>query len=158
MCEYCGCQDVPAIAALTTEHDDIRAVARNAARAARDRNRAAAAEAARQLLALLGPHTEIEERALFPAMAGEHAEHVALLESDHRRIEDALVGIVADDGDADWGERLGRALAELFTHILREQDGLFPAALAVLTPEHWDALDAVRAEVTSRKRGAVIPA
>jgi hemerythrin-like domain-containing protein len=87
MCEYCGCQDVPAIAQLTSEHDDIRAVGRDAARAGRTGDHPAAVVAAKRLLELLEPHTAVEER------------------------------------------------------------GLFPATLSVLSPQQWDALDDVRAEV-----------
>lgn len=151
MCEYCGCQNVPAIAALTAEHDELRAVARDAAAAARSGDRTAAAAAARQLLTLLHPHTQIEEQALFPAMAGEFAEHVASLLDDHHRIGHALA-VIADPADAraTWVQDLAAALAELFTHILREQDGLFPATLSVLTPADWDHLDQVRTEVTGQ--------
>ena len=155
MCEYCGCQDVPAIAALTEEHDEIRAVARVAAQAARSADRAPAAAATERLLALLGPHTEIEERGLFPAMAGEFADHVASLQADHRRIEAVFAEIATGDGRPGWVERLDAALAELFTHILREQDGLFPATLSVLTPDDWEALDWVRVEVTSRDEATI---
>jgi hypothetical protein len=153
MCEYCGCQDVPAIAALTAEHDELRAVARDGARAARSADRDAARTVAHRLLVLLRPHTEIEERALFPAMAGEFAEHVASLSADHRRIEDTLTRI-ADPADrtVTWAADLDAALGELFTHILREQDGLFPATLSVLTPDDWDRLDDVRAEVVGTQR------
>ncbi|CAM5297724.1 hemerythrin domain-containing protein [Streptomyces hirsutus] len=31
-------------------------------------------------------------------------------------------------------------------HILKEQDGVFPAALSVLSTEQWAAVDAVRDE------------
>ena len=153
MCEYCGCQNVPAIAALTAEHDELRAVARDAAAAARSGDRVAGAAAARRLLALLRPHTQIEEQALFPAMAGEFAEHVASLLDDHHRIEHTLV-VIADPADdrATWVQDLHEALAELFTHILREQDGLFPATLSVLTPADWDHLDEVRTQVTGPSR------
>jgi Hemerythrin HHE cation binding domain len=149
VCEYCGCQNVPAIAALTAEHDELRAVGRDAASAARSDDRTAAAAAARRLLTLLRPHTQIEEQALFPPMAGEFPEHVTSLLNDHRRIERTLA-VIADPADdrATWMQELHEALAELFTHILREQDGLFPATLSVLTPSDWDHLDEVRAQVT----------
>ena len=155
MCEYCGCQNVPAIAALTAEHDELRAVAREAAAAARSGDRSAAAAAARRLLTLLHPHTEIEEQALFPAMAREFDEHVASLRDDHHRIEHSLA-VIADPADASttWVPELHAALAELFTHILREQDGLFPAALSVLTALDWDHLDQVREQVTERSPAA----
>lgn len=150
MCEYCGCAEVPAIAALIAEHDEIRAVARDASRAARSGDRATAAAAAERLLSLLAPHTRIEEEGLFPVMAGEFADHVASLEADHDRIETALAR-AADPGcdDPDWAIALDAALADLFTHILREQDGLFPASLAVLRPADWETLDGVRVRVTT---------
>ena len=154
MCEYCGCQDVPAIAALTAEHDALRALARDAAAAARSGDRPASAAVAVRLLELLRPHTEIEEQALFPAMAGEFAEHVESLQDDHRRIEHTLT-VIADPADTrdSWAQDLHTALAELFTHILREQDGLFPATLSVLTPADWDRLDEVRDHVTGHATG-----
>lgn len=151
MCEYCGCQDVPAIAQLTSEHDEIRAVARDASLAARADDYPAAVLAAQRLLELLEPHTAVEERGLFPAMAGEFAEHVASLESDHQRIEGALEELAsARESLAGWAERLDAAVADLFEHILREQDGLFPASLSVLTPQQWDVLADVRVEIEAR--------
>jgi hypothetical protein len=33
----------------------------------------------------------------------------------------------------------------LFEHILKEQDGVFPAAMSVLTPRDWERLASVRA-------------
>lgn len=142
---------MPAIAALTAEHDALRAVARDAVKAARARDRAAAADAARELLRLLRPHTEIEEVALFPAMAGEFADHIDSLLDDHRRIDNTLVAIADPEADRpDWVAELDTALADLFTHILREQDGLFPATLSVLTPDDWERLDEARATITTR--------
>ncbi|MEV5935740.1 hypothetical protein AB0L56_24170 [Streptomyces sp. NPDC052079] len=35
-------------------------------------------------------------------------------------------------------------------HILREQDGVFPAALAALSTEQWEAVEAVRARAGTR--------
>ena len=156
MCEYCGCQAVPAIALLTSEHDEIRAVAHDAGQASRSHDHHGALVAARKLLDLLEPHTVIEERGLFPAMAAEFGEHTASLAGDHRRIEDALgiIGSSAEPADG-WTQRLDAALSELFEHILREQDGLFPAALSVLTPAQWDTLDAVRAEMATSAAGAL---
>lgn len=158
MCEYCGCQNVPAIAALTAEHDELRALARDAAAAARAGDRAAAAVVADRLLALLRPHTAIEERGLFPAMAREFADHVESLQDDHERIEHALA-VLADPsaGAATWAHDLDTALAELFTHILREQDGLFPASLSVLTPADWDALEQARTEIAGQPPPSTAP-
>jgi hypothetical protein len=41
------------------------------------------------------------------------------------------------------------AMAVLRDHILKEQDGVFPAALANLTVEDWEAAEATRAEAGS---------
>jgi hemerythrin-like domain-containing protein len=151
MCEYCGCQDIPAIADLTAEHDGIRTVARDAQRAAAAGDHPAAVETAGRLRALLEPHNRIEELGLFPAMAGEFAEHTDRLVAEHRNLEEALGELTSGQpATPGWEQRLSAALHDLFEHILREQDGLFPATLSVLTPERWDTLDEVRAAVTSR--------
>ena len=47
--------------------------------------------------------------------------------------------------DAAWPGRLAEALAELRGHIFKEQDGVFPAALASLRTEDWEAVEAARA-------------
>jgi hemerythrin-like domain-containing protein len=147
MCEYCGCQSVPAIAELTAEHDQIREVARDLDAVARQDDLPVAAEVAGQLLNLLAPHTAVEEQGLFPAMAGEFDDHVASLADDHRRIEQVLGDVAAGDPAEGWSLRVRAVVSELFDHILREQDGLFPASLSVLSPEQWDRLDEVRRTV-----------
>jgi hemerythrin-like domain-containing protein len=147
MCEYCGCQAVAAIDELTREHDtvvnligDVRA-----ARAAGDTPGMAAF--ARRIAAVLGPHTEVEERGLFPALAADFPDHVAVLEAEHRRIE-AVLG-EAGTADPTWPARLVGTLEVLRSHILKEQDGVFPAALTTLGGADWDAVDAVRARAGS---------
>jgi hemerythrin-like domain-containing protein len=154
MCEYCGCQAVTAIDDLTREHDlvvnligEIRAahLATDAARMA---------ELARRITAILHPHTHVEEHGLFPALAADFPDHIAALQADHRRIEavlgEAATGTPADPG---WPGRLIETLDLLREHILKEQDGVFPAALANLNPDDWDAIDAIRAAV-----GTLLPA
>ena len=96
MCEYCGCQSVPAIAELTAEHDQIREVARDLDAVAQRQDLPVAVELAGRLLTLLASHTAVEERGLFPAMAGEFGAHVASLADDHRRIERVLGDLAAD--------------------------------------------------------------
>jgi hemerythrin-like domain-containing protein len=148
MCEYCGCQNVPAIARLTAEHDEIRAAARKAHRAARRRDFAAARGTVQHLLVLLEPHTAIEERGLFPSMSREFPEHISSLEKDHRRIRAALERLARAETAYDgWEAELARTAGALFEHILREQDGVFPASLSVLVPAEWDELDAAREAV-----------
>ncbi|MFJ9775778.1 hemerythrin domain-containing protein [Kitasatospora sp. NPDC101157] len=148
MCEYCGCQTLPAIATLTAEHDavvnligDVRA-----AHSTGDVPRMAAT--ARRIAAVLAPHTEVEEGGLFPALAQEFPDQIAALEAEHRRIEAVLHQAAAGTPtDPSWPEQLLEALAMLRDHILKEQDGVFPAALISLDAEQWEAVDAVRAGV-----------
>ena len=47
--------------------------------------------------------------------------------------------------------RVRAVVGELFHHILREQDGLFPASLSVLSPQQWDHLDEVRRAVAQAR-------
>ncbi|MEU4262783.1 hypothetical protein ACYCCF_29645 [Streptomyces argenteolus] len=48
--------------------------------------------------------------------------------------------------DPTWPGRLLDVVTLLREHILKEQDGVFPAALATLSTEQWEAVEAVRAE------------
>lgn len=154
MCEYCGCQSLTAIDELTREHDTVVNLIGHVRDAHRDGRVTRMAELAREIAAVLGPHTQVEEGGLFPAMAAEFPEKIAALEAEHRRIEAVLAEA---DGpflaDPTWPERLLETLAQLREHILKEQDGVFPAALAVLDPEQWEAVEAVRARV-----GSLVPA
>jgi hemerythrin-like domain-containing protein len=150
MCEYCGCQDVAAIAVLTREHGVVVNLGGEARRALAAGDLELAADRARAISAVLAPHTAVEERALFPAMSAEFPGHVADLMGEHRVIEGVLAESV--DGtptDPGWPARLDRALTLLREHILKEEDGLFPAALAGLSPADWDRLGAVRRQVRS---------
>ncbi|MGB8652352.1 MAG: hemerythrin domain-containing protein [Mycobacteriales bacterium] len=148
MCEYCGCQAIAAIELLTREHeralDHVRAV--TAALRAEDQPRAL--EACAALAALLGPHTAVEERALFPAMHSEFPEHVSALRQEHRRIEAAIgAALDPDERPPGWQQELSAALVLLREHILKEQDGVFPGALGILRTAQWDELERVRHEV-----------
>jgi len=89
----------------------------------------------------------VEEEGLFPEMADEFPDHIEALRSDHREIEKVL-GEAADGPPEDptWPDRLLRALHLLGEHILKEQDGVFPAALIALDPDQWERIEAVRAQ------------
>lgn len=148
MCDYCGCQDLVTIAELTAEHDVLVNLSGQALRALQAGDLDAAAERTRSMASVLAPHTSVEEEALFPAMAAEFGEHVHGMLSEHRLIEGVL-GESADGtpDDPAWPGRLEHALEVLREHIFKEQDGLFPAALATLDPAEWDQLEAVRSRV-----------
>ncbi|MGW2741744.1 hemerythrin domain-containing protein [Streptomyces sp. NPDC001450] len=148
MCEYCGCQALESIDQLTMEHETVVNLISQVRDAHRDGKIAYMAELAREIAAVLAPHTQVEEHGLFPAMAADFPDKIAALEDEHRRIEAVLAEA---DGpfltDPDWPGRLIEALDLLRDHILKEQDGVFPAALALLNTEQWEAIEAVRARV-----------
>jgi hemerythrin-like domain-containing protein len=145
---------VTAIDDLTREHDMVVNLIGEvrAAHAATDTARVA--ELARQITSVLEPHTHVEEHGLFPVLAADFPDQVAALRADHRHIE-AVLGEAAGGAPADptWPGRLVETLDLLREHILKEQDGVFPAALANLNPEDWDAIDTIRATV-----GTLLPA
>ena len=148
MCEYCGCQDIPAIGQLTDEHDAIVAVISHVRSELDGGQVDAAAHWSRRISALLAPHTAVEEEGLFPALAGEFPDHVATLRAEHRIVE-AVLDEATDGTPADptWPSRVTEALYLLREHILKEQNGMFPAALTSLDPADWDAIAAVRDRV-----------
>jgi Hemerythrin HHE cation binding domain. len=150
MCEYCGCQSLTPIGELTREHDMAVELIGDARAAHRRGDIEAMAVAARRITATLGPHTRVEEDGLFPALAGDFPEQMAALTAEHRVVEAVLTE--ADQGtptDPTWPDRLIDALALLRRHMLKEQDGVFPAALASLGVAEWEAIDAVRDRVGS---------
>jgi hemerythrin-like domain-containing protein len=148
MCEYCGCQAVTAIDDLTREHDLVVNLIGEVRGAHLATDTARMAELARQITAVLRPHTRVEEHGLFPALADDFPDHIAALQADHRRTE-AVLGeaAAATPADPTWPGRLIETLDLLREHILKEQDGVFPAALANLNPDDWNAIDAIRAQV-----------
>lgn len=151
MCEYCGCQQITAIGELTREHDDLVAemsIAR--AHLTADR-KDAAAESCRRMLDILGPHTLVEEEGLFPQLADEFPSHVQALRSEHTWIERVLSeSRHHTPTDPTWPERLLTTFHLLRDHILKEQDGMFPAALIALDGDQWAQVEAVRADASHR--------
>lgn len=150
MCEYCGCQALAPIDELTREHDlvlDLISQVRPA-RAGADLPRMA--ELANRIAAVLGPHTLVEEEGLFPALAAEFPDQIAVLEDEHRRIDAVLAEAAAGlPEDPTWPDRLAAELTVLRWHIFKEQDGVFPATLASLRTDDWEAVEAARARAGS---------
>lgn len=149
MCEYCGCQEVDVIAQLTQEHDRLRSLGRDLAGAATRGDLAAARVVAHEMRHVLAPHVRVEEAGLFPELAGEFGDQLAVLEREHVVIDGAFDDLAADTPDADWPGRTHAALGLLFDHILKEQDGVFPAALANLSPDGWERVGRVRDEASA---------
>lgn len=150
MCEYCGCQALRSIEELTREHDAVLDLVRTATAAAGASDARTAAETCAALSRLLRPHTAVEEQALFPPMAREHPAHVGTLLAEHAEAEAMFDEMTAATTPArGWEERLLQTLEMLRAHVFKEQDGLFPAALSILTSAEWDDVDAVRLRVGS---------
>jgi hemerythrin-like domain-containing protein len=148
MCEYCGCQALATIDELTREHDLVVNLIGEVRAANTVPDAARAASLARQIAAVLRPHTEVEERGLFPALLADFPCHVASLQNEHRRIEAVLAEAEAGaPEDPAWPGRLAEVLVLLREHILKEQDGVFPAALATLGSADWEAAEAIRSRV-----------
>lgn len=153
MCEYCGCQDIDVIADLTTEHDLLRELSRDLEAAMTADDLARARDVAARMRAVLRPHTAVEEDGLFPALAGEFPEQLATLRAEHREIDETLRLLADGDRSPDWMARTRGALLDLFEHILKEQDGVFPAALGTLSAADWERVGTVRNRV-----GSALPA
>jgi hemerythrin-like domain-containing protein len=145
MCEYCGCQALATIGELTREHDLVLGLMRQARAAYAGGDTARMAGLARQIAAVLSPHTAVEEQGVFPALACEFPDHIAGLKAEHGRVE-AVLGeaAAATPPDQAWPARFAEALTVLREHIFKEQDGVFPAALATLSAADWEAAEAVR--------------
>ncbi|NJP50183.1 hemerythrin domain-containing protein [Streptomyces sp. SBST2-5] len=152
MCEYCGCQSLTSIDELTREHEEVVRLISHLRPAHAAGDVPAMARVARRIAAVLAPHTRVEEHGLFPALADEFPDQIAALEAEHRRIEAVLAEAAGErtaPADPSWPDRLMEQMAVLRDHILKEQDGVFPAALALLGTEDWQAMADVRAEAGS---------
>src|SRR5215467_461900 len=90
MCEYCGCQALVPIDELTREHELVLSLISQVrpARAGGDLPRMA--DLAQRIAAVLGPHTQVEEHGLFPALAPEFPDQMAILEAEHQQIAAVL--------------------------------------------------------------------
>jgi hemerythrin-like domain-containing protein len=146
MCEYCGCQSITVIAELTREHDAVVAELAKLRHRLGEADLDAAAQTARRLTRILGPHTQVEEQGLFPLMVEDFPDHISALRGDHRLIEDVLgEASLATPTDAAWPARMLDVVELLREHILKEQDGVFPATLSVIDTEGWQSVEAARA-------------
>jgi hemerythrin-like domain-containing protein len=145
MCEYCGCQQIATIGELTAEHDAVVAEMSHVRTHLGAGRMPEAAASVRRMAGILDPHTRVEEEGLFPELATEFPDHIAALRAEHREVEGVLAE--ARDGvplDPTWPERLLATFEVLREHILKEQDGVFPAALASLDGAQWERVEAVR--------------
>ena len=86
----------------------------------------------------LASHWQGEETGLFRVMAREEmfAEHIAPLIREHRELAELLatVDILEPEGQ----QAIRTAVSDLYEHISKEEDGLFPASLTALGGDEWD--------------------
>ena len=123
------------ISRYSAEHDEIinaMGVLRRTASAA---HHDGIGIAARDLAALLDPHTTSEERSLFAELRldAEFTEHVDGLCAEHRDIDATLARVT--DGDLVAVAHLEDILRR---HIDKEENGLFPAAVIALDGPAWE--------------------
>jgi iron-sulfur cluster repair protein YtfE (RIC family) len=87
----------------------------------------------------LRTHWRGEERGIFAVMRSEpeYDAYIRPLEQEHRELDELLTTVdLRDRGDQ---QKIRVAVDELYEHILKEEDGLFPASLIALGGAEWDA-------------------
>lgn len=116
--------------ALNFGGEAVRSLDRGDVTAAREQLAGMAAE--------LRIHWRGEENGLFAVMRRDdlYAEYIDPLVTEHRDL-DTLLATVDLAVEADQN-RIRQAVAELFEHIAKEEDGLFPASLTALDGDDWD--------------------
>jgi iron-sulfur cluster repair protein YtfE (RIC family) len=87
----------------------------------------------------LAAHWQGEESGLFRVMAHEelYAEHIAPLVREHRELDELLATV--DIAKPEGQQAIRTAVSDLYEHISKEEDGLFPASLTALDGDEWDA-------------------
>lgn len=87
----------------------------------------------------LRSHWQGEENGLFAVMRTDelYAEHIDPLVVEHHELAAFLE--VVDLSAPDDQKRVREEIEELYVHIAKEEDGLFPAALTALDGPDWDA-------------------
>ncbi|MCX4530169.1 hemerythrin domain-containing protein [Streptomyces sp. NBC_00841] len=138
VCHYCGCREISLIKDLIVEHEMATDLAGSAVRALARGETAAAQGLLRGMAEVLRAHWRGEENGLFAVMRqdAEYAAYIANLEREHRELDQLLA--TADLGDPDDRRRFLDAVDELYRHIAKEEDGLFPASLTALTGDDWN--------------------
>lgn len=125
------------IAKLNAEHDAIVNSTYALLMAFRDQETEAAKTAGKVLAELLHPHTHREQDGLFAEMEKDElfTEHIASLCAEHDKLDADLDAISAGELS-----RIPTMITLLNNHIDREENGLFPAALAFLDDDQWDTI------------------
>jgi hypothetical protein len=137
---------MPLIEELAAEHERLTDLAAQVRRAVRDDDAGRARDRFGELVVLLMVHTAAEEAGVYAALraVGELGDQVDALLADHASARQSTGGL----GGSRWEEELVLGvIAELETHIAREEYDLFPATLLAIPPAGWDAAEQAAAQV-----------
>lgn len=139
MCQYCGCRDMPLLRDYIAEHERAVDHGREAVRALDRGELDVARRRLGEMFEELRSHWQGEENGLFAVMHADelYAEHIDPLVAEHRELAAFLE--VVDLADPADQARVRKEIEELYVHIAKEEDGLFPAALTALDGPDWDA-------------------
>ena len=90
------------------------------------------------MAAELQSHWQGEETGLFAVMHRDelYAQHIDPLVREHRELAAFLESV--DLSDPQDQDRVRAAIDELYVHIAKEEDGLFPASVTALDGADWD--------------------
>jgi hemerythrin-like domain-containing protein len=138
VCTYCGCEELPAIAHLAHEHDEIERLAFDVTAALEAGRRQQASALLANLVRAFEQHAAGEEAGLFEQLrqAGEGLSELDRLVAEHRTFREQLT----DECLLDDLARTQRALRELCEHADVEDTDLFPFAQQVLPDWRWEQL------------------
>ncbi|HLV57681.1 MAG TPA: hemerythrin domain-containing protein [Natronosporangium sp.] len=140
MCDHCGCHAFPAIAALTTQHEQIQDTAGLLRHAIRRGDHHQARRLLAELTDQLTPHVAAEEQGLFAELRHDETIRATVEElcSEHAQLHAALRP-PSSSGQPNWQPVLA-ALDQLRDHIDKEEYGVFPAAVILLPIAAWDRI------------------
>ncbi|MGD9704475.1 MAG: hemerythrin domain-containing protein [Acidimicrobiia bacterium] len=140
MCDYCDCRSIPLIDALGHDHEHLERLGGELLAAIGAGDLGSARNVFDRLAALLARHTQIEETALFLALAAaSDGSDVRSLLDDHEAIDHALITL-ADADDDGMAAGAPSLLARLHTHIVREEYDVFPAVRLLIPAVAWDEI------------------
>ncbi|MDO5711506.1 MAG: hemerythrin domain-containing protein [Micrococcales bacterium] len=150
MCQYCGCQEIKTIGLLMAEHVEIQNYCGQTRRCVESEDIAGAIDQVRALARVMQIHNAVEERALYLSMTRfeEFEPQAGILYEEHDELDEIIAATLAlaDQGrpeQIDWRPVLC-AFDVLYEHIIREDNGLFPAAAVVLDAADWERCERVR--------------
>lgn len=138
MCQYCGCREMPLLRDYIAEHERAVDHGREAVRCLDRDDLSAAGDRLAAMFDELRSHWQGEENGLFAVLHREelYAEHIDPLVREHRELAAFLENV--DLTDPDHRSRVRKEVEDLYEHIAKEEDGLFPASLTMLDGADWD--------------------